>query len=141
MSVERKGLAMYEQALQALQALQAHPKFSMYLWRSIGSAHFDLGDELFERGDHAAAMAQYQTTSEVFAKSLVDTNDFQARLDSAKVTHRIASVLLAMGTLKKLRRAMQRDWRCCARWRPKATTVLSTQNYCIKRSVSFLTTT
>ena len=91
MSFERKALAL-DQHLLAVD-----PEHALRYERAIAADLVNIGIELYERGDYAGALQEYDAALDAGAKTATDPNNSQARLDVARITHHVGRALFASG--------------------------------------------
>jgi len=91
LSLERKALQLGE------HLLAVDPQHALRYWRAIGADRANISEELYERGDYAAALREDELSLDAFAKTTVDPNNSQARLDTARAAHHLARALFASG--------------------------------------------
>ncbi len=90
-SLERKALALHE------HVLSADAEHTLPYERAIAADRTNIGIELYERGDYAGALHEYQVALDAAAKTATDANNSQAQLDVARITHHVARALFASG--------------------------------------------
>src|SRR4029077_57572 len=86
-SLERKALALHE------HVLSADAEHTLPYERAIAADRTNIGIELYERGDYAGALHEYQVALDAAAKTATDANNSQAQLDVARITHNLARAL------------------------------------------------
>ena len=91
LSFERKALALDQ------HLLTVDPEHALRYQRSIAADLANIGIELYERGDYAGALKQYDAALDAGARTATDTNNSQARLDVARITMHAARALFASG--------------------------------------------
>jgi tetratricopeptide (TPR) repeat protein/tRNA A-37 threonylcarbamoyl transferase component Bud32 len=97
-AVVEQALALLHKALALEQhALSTAPEHALPFWRSFAASHINIGIELYQSGDYAGSLRELGAGQEALAKTQVDPNNFQARLDTAKTMHHVARALLASG--------------------------------------------
>jgi serine/threonine protein kinase len=93
-----QSLAHEQQALALDQhLLDTDPEHALRYWRAIGADRADLGMELYEQGDYAGALKEYDAARAAIEKTVADRNNFQAQLDMARITHHVARARFATG--------------------------------------------
>ena len=73
------------------------PEHTLPYERAIAADRANIGIELYERGDYAGALHEYQLALDAAAKTATDANNSQAQLDVARITHHVARALFASG--------------------------------------------
>jgi tetratricopeptide (TPR) repeat protein len=91
LSLERRALALDQ------HLLSADPEHALRYQRALGADHGDIGQELYERGDYADAIQEYDAALDALAKTTTDPNNSQARIDTARIMHHLAQALFALG--------------------------------------------
>jgi eukaryotic-like serine/threonine-protein kinase len=90
-SLERRALALHE------HVLSVDAEHSLPYERAIAADRANIGIELYERGDYAGALHEYQVALDAAAKTATDANNSQAQLDVARITHHVGRALFASG--------------------------------------------
>jgi eukaryotic-like serine/threonine-protein kinase len=90
-SLERKALALHE------HLLSVDAEHTLPYERAIAADRANIGIELYERGDYAGALYEYQVALGAAAKTATDANNSQAQLDVARINLHLARALFASG--------------------------------------------